>query len=72
MKKYKGSFTVEAACVFPLVLLSICIAIGSGMSLHEEVLLRTAKQENGVWVDMVECMYRRELIKDIFGEWYED
>jgi len=72
MKAYKGSFTIEAACVFPLVLLCLCIAIWSGISLHAEVLLQATECGNGNSVDMVKCMYRRELMNEMFGEWYED
>ena len=72
MKKYKGSFTIEAACIFPLVLFCICVAVWSGISLHDEVCLQAKNQEEKITVDIVKCMYRREFIKDIVGEWYED
>lgn len=72
MKGYKGSFTIEASCVFPLILLCICVAIWSAVSLHDEVLQQVADHEKNMPIDIINCMYRREFIKDILGEWYED
>ena len=72
MKKYKGSYTLEAACIFPLALFCICAAIWSGISLCEEVRLKAIKQEENASVDMIKSMYKRELIRDMVGEWYED
>ena len=72
MKRYNGSFTIEAACVFPLVLFCICVAVWSGISLHEEVRLEAKRQEEKIPIDLVTYMYRRELVDEMFGEWYED
>lgn len=73
MKKvYKGSFSIEAACMVPLVLVCFGLAIESGINLHEEVKMQIIKQEETEMLDAIGCMYRRELIKDVIGDWYED
>ena len=71
-KEYQGSFSIEAACVMPFILVCICIAIDSGINLHEEIKAQVIKQEKQEWLDAVACMYRKEFIKDVIGEWYED
>lgn len=72
MKEYRGSFTVEAAYIMPLILLCICIAIEAGISLHEEVRMQVVSQMETEPADMVNFMYRREFVKELFGELYED
>ena len=71
MRRYKGSFTVEAAVVFPIVLLCICTVIILGMELYDEVCMVAEKYEKSETVDLIHCMYRRELIEDLLGEEYE-
>ena len=68
MKTYKGSFTVEAACIFPLVLMCICLAIRSGIFLHEEFRMQIMEQEESAPLDLVKGMYQRVFVKDILGE----
>ncbi len=72
MKVYKGSFTVEAACIVPLILMCICIAIGSGITLHNEVKNRALLVEEEESVDLVSYMYRKELVENVMGALYED
>lgn len=72
MRTYRGSFTVEAAFIVPLILLCFCIAINAGISLHEEIKEQILLQEKERPLDMVACMYRREYLKELLGELYED
>ena len=72
MKRYKGSYTVEAAFILPLLLACICIAIETGVVLHQEAQMRVENQTKKEPLDMVEDMYRREYLKELFGELYED
>lgn len=72
MKKYKGSYTVEAAFILPLFLFCICIVIEMGVVLHQEVQTRVESQMKEEPLDMVKTMYRREYIKELFGVLYED
>jgi len=72
MKAHKGSFTVEAACIFSLILMCICVAIWSSIALHEEIRLQIIEQEKQAPLDTIKCMYRREFLKEVFGEWDED
>ena len=72
MKKYKGSFTIETALVFPIVLLCICITINAGIALFDEVCAEAKDQMEKRPLDLISCMYRREFVEDLFGEWYED
>ena len=72
MNIYKGSFTIEAACIMPLILMCICIAIKSGITLHNEVksLALQVNEENGV--ELSSYLYRKELIENLLGDWDED
>lgn len=72
MRAYKGSFTVETACIFPIILLSICITINVGVSLYEEVRQEAISQMENEKLDLISVMYRRELLKELFEEEYED
>ena len=71
MKRYKGSFTVEAAIVFPIVLLCICHVIIIGMELCEDVCITAEKYKEKEMLNLIQCMYRKELIEDLLGEGYE-
>lgn len=72
MKVYKGSFTVEAACIMPLILMCICIAINSGITLHNEVKSRALLVKEEASVDLAAYLYRKELIENLLEVWYED
>ena len=71
MRQYKGSFTIEAAVVFPIVLVCICSVIIIGMELCDEVCITAEQYENDEILDLIHCMYDRELIGDLLGEKYE-
>ncbi|EOS26882.1 hypothetical protein C806_00474 [Lachnospiraceae bacterium 3-1] len=43
--KVRGSLTVEAAFVIPLVLLCILLVLNQGLELYEEVIETVKKQE---------------------------
>ena len=65
MKKYRGSFTIEAAFIMPIVLLCICTAIKIGITLFQEVK-NTAEQiieENQD--ELIDYMYRKELLESL-------
>lgn len=72
MRVYKGSFTIEAACIMPLILLCICIAIESGITLHNEVKSKALLVKEEEPVDLADYLYRKELIENVLGAWYED
>ncbi|MBQ8280385.1 MAG: pilus assembly protein [Roseburia sp.] len=72
MRRYRGSFSVEAAFIVPLVLLCMFIAIDVGISLYGEVEMQVESQQEERVTDMVGYMYRSEFIKELFGELYED
>ena len=72
MREYKGSFTIEAACIVPLIFICICIAIESGITLHNEVKNKAMLVREEETVDMVSYLYRKELMEKVLGVWYED
>lgn len=72
MKLYRGSFTVEGAYIIPLVLLCFCIAINAGISLQEAVKEQALAQAKEEQADIIACMYRREFVKELLGDLYED
>ena len=72
MKKYKGSFSMEASYILPIILACILVVIDLSVLLHEEVHARVEMQMEKASIDMVKAMYRREYIKELLGEYYED
>lgn len=72
MKSYKGSFTIEAACVFPIILFCIFIAIDVGINLYQEVKQEAMRQMEEKKLDLISVMYRREFLKELFEEEYEN
>ena len=72
MRKFRGSYTIEAAYIFPIILMCICMAVVVGISMQEEVRAQVEIQMKQEPFDMVEGMYHREMVKELFGEWYEN
>lgn len=72
MRAYKGSFTIEAACIFPIILFCICITINVGITLYQEVKQEAMSQMENEKLDLISVMYRRELVKELFEEEYGD
>lgn len=72
MRKYKGSFTVEASFILPLILLCICVVIELGITLHQEVRMQVAEKAKEETMDMIDAMYHREYLKELLGAFYED
>lgn len=72
MRAYKGSLTIEAAFVFPIILFCICTTIDVGITLYQEVKQETVSQMESKKLDLVSVMYRRELVKELFEKKYED
>ena len=72
MRKYNGSFSVEASYIIPLILFCICIVVELGVTLHQEVQTEVKTQMEKAPLDMVKAMYRREYVKELLGAFYED
>ncbi|MBR5565400.1 MAG: pilus assembly protein [Roseburia sp.] len=72
MRAYKGSFTIEAACVFPIILFCICITMDVGIAFYLEIKQEAMSQMENEKLDLISVMYRRELVKELFEEEYED
>ena len=72
MRVCRGSFTIESAYIFPLVMLCICLAINAGIEMHETIKTQVEEQAEEKPVDVILCMYRREFVKELLGKWYED
>lgn len=72
MRVFNGSFTLETAIVFPVILLGIYISINAGIVLYDEVCTLAESLKEKETLNVIDCMYRMESIKDLFGVWYED
>lgn len=68
---YKGSFTIEAALILPLVLSCFCIAAGAAVSLHNEICVQIQEQNKKESVNLIKGMYRRTYVKELLGNLYE-
>jgi len=68
VRRYKGSFTLEATYVLPVILICICIVADLGVSLHKGVCTQVEVQSEKEMLDVITTMYRREPIKELFGE----
>ncbi len=65
MKRYRGSFTVEATFIMPLILICICIAIESGVILYQEVKNTAEQIKEERQEKLMDAMYRKELLEDL-------
>lgn len=72
VKRCKGSFSLEAALIFPLIMFCFCVAIQAGISLQTELRNQSAEAERKESLDIIECLYRKEYAKKVIGEIYED
>lgn len=68
MKNMRGSFTLEAAYIMPLILSVMLSVITMGISLHEEVKQRVEAQEKQESIDAVKAIYRAEWLKELLEE----
>ena len=68
MRRYRGSFTLEASYILPIILLCICIVIGLGVSLHKTVCMQVEIQSQKETADLIGAMYRYIYIEGLFGE----
>lgn len=59
--KVRGSLTVEAAFVIPLVLLCILLVLNQGLELYEEVIETVKKQEMWEEFDPADRFRKLEL-----------
>lgn len=62
----KGSFTVEASVIVPLLLLLMLLALRQGISLCEETTERAESADGGEEFEIVETLYRLEQVTDIW------
>lgn len=65
MRKYRGSFTIEAAFIMPLIFLCICIAIKSGVTLYQEVKNTSEQIIEENQEELIDYMYRKELLESL-------
>ncbi|MBD5555532.1 MAG: hypothetical protein HDQ95_09400 [Roseburia sp.] len=65
MRKQKGSLTVEAALIVPLVLTVFALAVNAGISLYTECREMAAEAMVKEDIDAAELFYAKERVKDI-------
>lgn len=65
MRKQKGSLTVEAALIVPLVLTVFALTVNAGISLYTECREMAAAAMAREDVDAAQLFYARERVKDI-------
>lgn len=61
----KGSFTIEAAYILPVVLLCLFLPVWLGIDLFQEVKMNAEEIERAEVLDTVVCMYRKEWLDEI-------
>ena len=72
MKCYKGSFSIEAALILPVVLMCLILPIGLGVELHQDVKTRAIHiQQEGV-MDVIGEMYRKEWVENFLKGFLEE
>lgn len=65
-KKFEGSLTVEAAIIFPLVLMLFVSAINGGIGLYQVVSELSVKIESDEKIDTVKIFYRFKMLGELF------
>lgn len=68
MKKVKGSLTVEAAVIIPLLLFLIVAAIDGGVELYLECRNMATKLESEEKTDVVQLLYLCDGIGDMIED----
>lgn len=61
----KGSLTIEASLIVPVVVMVMLFAITSGITLYEETKDITEELENRETFDVVKTMYRFDGLSNI-------
>lgn len=68
---FRGSFSIEAALIMPLVLMCMFMPIWVGVELHQEVKQRAEIEMQMAPLDMIWAMYQQEQMEES-EEKYED
>lgn len=64
MKQWKGSYTVEAAVLFPILIGTMAIAMCMGISLFEEIRGEQEQQRiEALWA--VDEFYNYQMVKEV-------
>lgn len=71
MKKWRGSYTLEAIVWMWLLLSTITVAISTGVKLWEETVALITELEEKEELDVVEIMYRVELMEELVSQWVD-
>lgn len=68
MKKYKGSFTVEAAVIVPLFLLLFVAVISISVDLYQDTVSLVAEINSKKQIDVVSAMYHMDSVKKLISD----
>ena len=63
--KMRGSFSIEASLIVPLVIAVFVLALRTGIDLYEETRVQAEKMKTEVPFDVVDTMYLLDEITDI-------
>ena len=63
--KMRGSFSIEASLIVPLVIAVFVLALRTGIDLYEETRVQAEKMKTEVSFDVVDTMYLLDEITDI-------
>lgn len=63
--KMRGSFSIEASLIVPLVIAVFVLALRTGIDLYEETRAQAEKMKTEVSFDVVDTMYLLDEITDI-------
>lgn len=72
MKTCKGSFTIEASFIVPLVLFLMAIAMDTAIILFEETKAQALEYIDEEQIDIVNTLYHIENLETIFSKWTDD
>lgn len=64
MKKWKGSYTVEAAIIVPIMIWTMAIAMCTGITMYQEI---QSEHEEAYIQDLwaVEAFYKYQVLKEV-------
>ena len=64
MKKWRGSYTVEAAIIVPIMIWTMAIAMCTGITMHQEIQCEHEEtQIQDLWA--VETFYKYQVLKEV-------
>ena len=72
MKKWKASYTVEAALIMPIILFAMFQGLVIGIDLHEQVKKATLRSEKTEEINAIEMIQNIDHLENLIDTLFEE